>query len=158
MKKGITKFIDAFYFLFRRFLPLKTYRYAVCGGSNLVFDIFLYFVFYNFVFEKENVNLYFLVLSPHIASLFAVFPITFTTGFLLNKFITFEDSELPWNVQIFRYFLVGMGALLLSYLSMKLLVDVLKFYPTPSRFLTVIITVSYSYLLQNKFSFKVADR
>ncbi len=156
MKKTITKFIDAFYFLFRRWLPLKTYRYAVCGGSNLVFDIFLYFIFYHLIFDKQNIDLYFVVLSPHIASLFFVFPITFTTGFLLQKFITFEASNLPWKVQIFRYFLVGMGALILSYVCMKILVDVLAFYPTPSRLLTVLVTVTYSYLLQNKFSFKVA--
>lgn len=156
MAATITKFIDAFYFLFRRFLPLDTYRYAVCGGSNLVFDICLYFVFYHFVFAKQNVDLFFVVFSPHIASLFVVFPITFTTGFLLNRYITFPTSNLPWNVQFFRYFVVGMGALLLSYASMKLLVDFFGFYPTPSRLLTVVITVVYSYLSQKKFSFKIA--
>src|SRR5690554_7532268 len=91
------KVIDSLYFVFRRFMPLKTYRYAVCGGANLAFDIFLYFIFYNFIFAKQNVDLYFVVLSPHIASLFFVFPITFTTGFLLQKFITFEKSNLPLN-------------------------------------------------------------
>lgn len=155
MKTSLTKFIDYFYFLFRRFMPLQTYRYAACGGGNLVFDLCLYFIFYNFIFDKLNLDLYFVVLSPHIASLFFVFPITFTTGFLLNKFITFNESNLPWNVQFFRYLIVGMGALLLSYVCMKILVDLLEFYPTPSRFLTVIITVAYSYLLQNRFSFKV---
>src|SRR5690554_707015 len=155
MKDGITRFIDAFYFLFRPFLPLKTYRYAACGGGNLVFDILLYFIFYNFIFAKQNLDLYFVVLSPHIASLFVVFPITFTTGFLLNKYITFEDSNLPCKVQFFRYFLVGMGALILGYVSMKFFVDLLGFYPTPSKLLTAIITVGYSYILQNKFSFKV---
>lgn len=155
MKNSILKFIDAFYFLFRRFLPLKTYRYAACGGSNLVFDIILYFIFYNFIFAKHNVDLHFVVLSPHIASLFFVFPITFVTGFLLQKFITFEESNLPWKVQIFRYFLVGMGALVLSYICMKILVDLFGFYPTPSKILTVFVTVAYSYFLQNRFSFKV---
>ena len=155
MKKIITRFIDAFYFLFRPFLPLKTYRYAVCGGGNLLFDIFLYFIFYNFIFEKQNVDLHFVVLSPHIASLFFVFPITFTTGFLLNRYIAFADSNIPWDVQCFRYFIVGMGALLLSYASMKFLVDFLGFYPTPSKMLTVVVTVGYSYLLQSRFSFKV---
>src|SRR5690554_7998070 len=154
MKDGITRFIDAFYFLFRPFLPLKTYRYAACGGGNLVFDILLYFIFYNFIFAKQNLDLYFVVLSPHIASLFVVFPITFTTGFLLNKFVTFTGSNLPWKVQFFRYFVVGMGALLLSYVAMKLFVDLLGIYPTPSRLITVVIAVVYSYILQNKFSFR----
>lgn len=155
MKNSITKFIDTFYFLFRPILPLKTYRYAVCGGSNLVFDICLYFIFYNFIFAKQNIDLYFVVLSPHIASLFVVFPITFTTGFLLNKYITFPESKIPWKIQFFRYFIVGMGSLLLSYILMKFFVDLLGFFPTPSKLLTVVVTVGYSYLLQNKFSFKV---
>ncbi|MCG2431191.1 GtrA family protein [Aequorivita xiaoshiensis] len=155
MKESIIKFIDAFYFLFRRFLPLKTYRYAVCGGGNLVFDTVLYFIFYNFIVAKQNVDLFFVVLSPHIASLFFVFPITFVTGFLLQKFITFEKSNLPWKIQFFRYFLVAMGALVLSYICMKLFVDLLGFYPTPSKILTVFIAVAYSYILQNRFSFKV---
>lgn len=155
MVAAVTKFIDIFYFPFRRFLPLDTYRYAVCGGSNLVFDICLYFIFYHFVFAKQNVDLFFVVLSPHIASLFIVFPITFTTGFLLNRYITFPTSNLPWRIQFFRYFMVGMGALLLSYVSMKILVDLLGFFPTPSRLLTVVVTVVYSYLSQKKFSFRI---
>ena len=156
MKKGITSLIDAFYFLFRPLMPLKFYRYAVCGGGNLAFDIVLYFVFYNFIFAKQNVDLGLVVLSPHIASLFFVFPITFTTGFLLNKYITFQGSALPGRVQLFRYLLAGLGALLLNYILMKVFVDVLGFYPTPSRLLTVVISVAYSYLLQNRFTFKVA--
>lgn len=154
MRDGITRIIDFFYFPFLRFLPIDVFRYAACGGGNLVFDLFLYFVFYNFIFAKQNVDLFFVVLSPHIASLFFVFPITFTTGFLLNRFITFPDSNLSWKVQIFRYFMVGMGALLLSYVLMKLLVDFLGFYPTPSRLVTIVVGVIYSFLLQKKFSFK----
>lgn len=155
MSARLTKIIDFFYFPFLRFLPLDTYRYGVCGGANLVFDLFLYFVFYNFIFAKQNVDLGIVVLSPHIASLFFVFPITFTTGFLLNRYITFPESDLSWKVQVFRYFMVGMGALLLSYLLMKLLVDLLGFFPTPSRLVTIIVGVIYSYLLQKKFSFRV---
>jgi putative flippase GtrA len=158
MQKAIIHFIDQFYFIFKRVMPVKTYRYAVCGGSNLVLDTVLYFVFYHFVLDKQDLNLYFFVMSPHIASLFFVFPITFLTGFLLNKYITFQDSDLPWKVQMIRYLMVGLGALLVSYLCMKLFVDVLGFYPTPSRFLTIVISVTYSYLMQSKYSFKVKKK
>lgn len=158
MKNSIVKFIDAFYFIFRPFLPLKTYRYAACGGGNLVFDVVLYFIFYNFIFAKQNVDLHFVVISPHIASLFVVFPITFVTGFLLQKFITFQKANLPWKIQFFRYFLVGMGALVVNYICLKFFVDVLGFYPTPSKIITVFIAVAYSYLLQNKFSFKIVPK
>ncbi|OFY97063.1 MAG: hypothetical protein A3K10_16805 [Bacteroidetes bacterium RIFCSPLOWO2_12_FULL_31_6] len=155
MQKTLITIIDNFYFLFKRFLPLKTYRYAVCGGSNVVLDMCLYFLCYNFVLAKHNVDLQLVVLSPHIASLFFVFPITFATGFALNKYITFQDSNLPGKVQLVRYLLVGLSGFVISYFCMKLLVDGLQFYPTPSRFITIIIAVIYSYILQNKFSFKV---
>jgi len=157
MQKTLVLIIDSFYFLFKRFLPLKTYRYAVCGGSNVVLDMCLYFLCYNFVLQKQNVDLFLVVLSPHIASLFFVFPITFLTGFALNKYITFQDSNIPGRVQLFRYLMVGLSGFLLSYLCMKLLVDVLDIYPTPSRFITIVIAVIYSYILQNKFSFKVIE-
>lgn len=154
MKKTIIQIIDKFYFLFKCIMPLKTYRYAACGGSNLVLDTILYFVLYNFLVAKKNINLHFVVLSPHIASLFFVFPITFLTGFALNKYITFQDSNISGRVQFFRYFVVGVGGIIISYASMKFFVDLLKVYPTPSRFITIIITISYSYLLQSKFSFR----
>ncbi len=158
MIKIIIRIIDSFYFLFQRFIPLKTYRYGVCGGSNLVLDTLLYFVFYNFVFSKQNVDIFFFVLSPHIASLFFVFPITFFTGFMLSRYITFQGSALSSRVQFFRYFIIGIGAILLSYCSMKFLVDFLKLYPTPSRLITIIVTVIYSYIFQNRFSFRVRKK
>ncbi|WP_366142649.1 GtrA family protein [uncultured Aquimarina sp.] len=158
MNKIIIRIIDSFYFLFQRFVPLKTYRYGVCGGSNLVFDTILYFIFYNFIFSKQDVDMSFFVLSPHIASLFFVFPITFLTGFMLSRYITFQNSNLSGRVQLFRYSIIGIGAILLSYCAMKFLVDFLKFYPTPSRLITIIITVIYSYILQNKFSFRTEKK
>lgn len=153
MIKLLNTFIDSFYFIFKRFIPLKTYRYAICGGGNMLFDLMLYFSFFHFVLRKQDMDLYFIVISPHIASLFFVFPITFISGFLLNKFITFQDSNLSGKIQFLRYFIVSIGAILLSYICMKILVDFMGFYPTPSRLLTMVISVIYSYLLQSRFSF-----
>jgi len=136
-------------------MPLKTYRYAVCGGGNLVLDLLLYAIFYNFIFQKHNVDLGFITFSPHIASLFIVFPITFFTGFLLNKYITFEDSNIKGSTQLIRYWLVAIGAMIISYFCMKLFVEVFGIYPTPSKAITIAITVVYSYILQSTYSFKV---
>lgn len=137
-------------------MPLKTYRYAVCGGSNFVFDTLLYYAFFHYVFKKENVDTGLFVLSSHIASLFAVYPITLLSGFLLNKYITFTSSTLKSTIQLKRYILVSFGAILIVYVFMKLFVDVLGYYPTPSKILTTVVAVIYSYVLQNKFSFKTA--
>lgn len=155
MKSFILNSIDSFYFLFKRFVPLKTYRYAVCGGSNLVLDIVLYYLFYHYLVAKENVDFYFFVMSPHIATLFIVFPITLLTGFLLNKHIAFIASNISTGIQLYRYVLVCLGAIVLNYAFMKIFVDMLEFYPTPSKIITTGIALVYSYTLQNKFSFKV---
>lgn len=155
MKEILTKLIDSGYFIVKKLIPLKTYRYAVCGGGNLVLDTVLYFLCFQFVLAKQNVDLSFVVLSPHIASLFFVFPITFCIGFLLNSFIVFPESNLPIKKQFIRYLGVGLMALVLSYISMKLLVDLLELFPTPSRLLTILIVVLFSYIMQKKFSFKV---
>lgn len=157
LQKLITWLVDLFYPLFKGWLPLKTYRYAVCGGGNLLFDIFLYYVLYNFVLQKENLDLGIVVFSPHIAALFIVFPITFTTGFLLNKYIAFGESNLRGRIQLYRYAIVVAGAILLNYLLMKLFVDGWGFYATPSKILVTAISVIYSYTLQNRFTFKVVQ-
>jgi putative flippase GtrA len=148
------KIIDSSYFIFKKIIPIKTYRYAVCGGSNLVLDTTLYFICFHFILNKENLDLFIVVLSAHIASLFLVFPITFLIGFLLNRYIVFPESKLSMKKQFLRYLTVGIITLLISYLSMKLLVDIFLFYPTPSRLLTIVITVLFSYIMQSKFSFK----
>ena len=157
MKELLVRIIDTFYFIFKGFMPLKTYRYAVCGGSNLVFDLVLYAVFYNFIFAKQNFDLGFITFSPHIASLFVVFPITFFSVFLLNKYIAFDDSNLKGSTQLVRYWLVAIGAMVISYLCMKLFVEVIGIYPTPSKAITIAITVVYSYILQSTYSFKVNE-
>lgn len=155
MRRFLISFIDRFYFLFKPILSLKMYRYAFCGGCNLFMDSVLYFLFYNFILSKQNLDLSLVVLSPHIAALFMVFPITFLTGFLLNKYISFKDSNLQGKVQLYRYMLVGMGGIILSYGCMKLFVDLLEIYPTPSRIIKILIVVFYSFILQNKFTFKL---
>lgn len=138
-------------------MPLKTYRYAVCGGGNLVLDTILYFICFHFIFDKQDVDLYVIVMSGHIASLFFVFPITFVVGFLLNRFVVFPESNIPAWTQLMRYLGVGLVALIISYATMKLLVDGLGFYPTPSKILSVGVTIIFSYLMQSKFSFKVNE-
>ena len=124
----------------------------------MALDLVLYFICYNFIVAKHNVDLGLVVLSPHIASLFFVFPITFLTGFWLSKYITFSASDLATRVQFSRYFMVSMGAIVIGYGLMKLFVDGFGFYPTPSKLLTIIIAVIYSYLLQNNFTFKVGSK
>ena len=151
---AIRSMIDWFYAPFRSFIPPETFRYAVTGGANLSLDIFLYFLVYNFVLDQQVVHLGFVAISPYIAAFLIVFPVTFATGFLLARYVTFTASILRGRVQLVRYALSVGGSLLLNYVLLKLFVEVLHFWPTIAKTFTAVFVVTYSYLLQRYFTFK----
>lgn len=155
---GLTTLIDRFYLPpFRSWIPLQTFRYAVCGGGNVALNLFLYAICYNFILAKQNVDLGVVVISPHIASFLIVFPITFFTGFWLQKNIAFRLSPLTDKTQLFRYLLSVLGSVVINYLLLKFFVEVTHIYPTPSQALTTLITIIYSYLMQKHFTFRGAS-
>ncbi|MDR1379866.1 MAG: GtrA family protein [Tannerella sp.] len=152
----IQKVIDFTYPPFRRFMPLRLYRYGVCGCTNVVFDWVLYFFAYNFILQYRLIDMGTIVISPHIASLVIIFPVVTCSGFLLQKYVTFTASDLRGRVQLFRYLMVILTNLLINYAGLKMLVDGLGFYPTPSKMIITIVTVACSYVGQNKFTFRTA--
>ena len=169
----ITKIIDFFYPPFRRFMSEQLFRYAACGGGNLVLDWVLYFLIYNFVIGHDLINLQFTIynlqfsqaITPHIATLCIVFPITLLTGFWLQKFVTFQtpnkgeapnlqtktQSQTP--KQLSRYILIVFINLAINYFGLKLCVEIFGWYPTPSKMFITLITVAVSYLGQKHFTF-----
>jgi putative flippase GtrA len=153
---SIIRTVDFFYFPFLRFIPLEIFRYGVTGGANTAFDIFLYFIFYRYILEKQILELGFVAISPHIAAFLLVFPITFTTGFILAKYVTFTASELRGRIQLFRYGVTVSAAILLNYIFLKFFVEYVGLYATLSKGLTTVIVVAFSYLSQRYFSFKTA--
>ena len=150
----IIRIIDFFYFPFLRFIPREIFRYGATGGANMILDIFLYFVFYNYILDKQIIELGFVAISPHIAAFLIVFPITFTSGFLLAKYVTFTASEIRGRIQLFRYGLTVAGAIFLNYIFLKIFVEVMGLYATPAKVATTVIVVGYSYLTQRYFSFQ----
>ena len=158
----ITKIIDFFYPPFRRIMSEQLFRYAACGGGNLVLDWVLYFLVYNFVIGHEIVNLQFTILNsqftqaitPHIATLCIVFPITLLTGFWLQKNITFTQSDLHSARQLFRYILIVAVNLAINYFGLKLCVETFGWYPTPSKMCITLVTVAVSYFGQKYYTFR----
>jgi len=150
--------IDFFYKPFRKFVPMpvETFRYAATGGFNTVLDIFLYFVCYNFILDKKIVDLGIVSISPHIAAFLIVFPVTFFTGFLFAKFITFTSSVIRGRIQLIRYLISVSGSIFLNYVFLKLFVEFAGLWPTLSKILTTCIVVIYSYFAQKFFTFRTA--
>jgi putative flippase GtrA len=150
----IQDLVDWIYIPFRKIIPAQTFRYAVCGGTNTSLDIFLYFICYNFVLKKQDLDIIVIKITPHIASFLIVFPITFVTGFILSKYITFPESQIRRRIQFFRYGLTVTGAITLNYVFLKLFVEHVGLYPTPSKMITALIVILYSYYSNKYYTFK----
>jgi putative flippase GtrA len=150
------RIIDWFYIPFQNYIPKQTFRYAFCGGANTSLDIFLYFITYNFILQKNDFSLRIITLKPHIAAFFMTFPITFTSGFLLSKYITFTESLLRGRTQLIRYGITVLVCIFLNYIFLKLFVEICGIYPTPSKILTTCLVVIYSYFSQKYFTFKTS--
>ena len=158
----ITEIIDFFYKPFRNLMSEQLFRYAACGGGNMVLDWVLYFLIYNFVIGHELVYLHFsqheLCMTPHIATLCIVFPITLLTGFWLQKYVTFKPSEFARQYsgkrQLARYILIVAINLAINYFGLKVCVETFGWYPTPSKMFITLITVVVSYLGQKYYTFR----
>ncbi len=135
-------------------MPLPFFRYLSCGGLNVVFDWLLFALFYNFIIQKQIIDLEFIAFTPHIAALLATFPITLLSGFYLSKFVSFEGSDLRGRVQLFRYLLVVAGCLIINYFCLKLFVDGMQIFPTPAKMITTVFTTIFSYVMQKNYTFE----
>ncbi len=135
-------------------MPLQTFRYAACGGFNTVLDISLFFVSYNYILQKQPVHIGFLTIGAHIAAFLIGFMVTFPIGFYLSRYVVFQETSVKKTKQLAKYFTVVFGCLILNYAFLKLFVDMFGWYPTPSKILTTVFVVAFSYVSQKNFTFK----
>jgi putative flippase GtrA len=150
----ILRVVDLFYPIFKNIMPLQTFRYAACGGFNTVLDISLFFVSYNYILHKQPVHIGFLTIGAHIAAFLIGFMVTFPIGFYLSRYVVFQETSVKKAKQLAKYFTVVFGCLLLNYAFLKLFVDMFGWYPTPSKILTTVFVVAFSYVSQKNFTFK----
>lgn len=136
-----------------RIVSRNTFAYGFCGGLNMTLDIIWYYLIYHYVVAEQYIYVGKLCISPHIASLCIVFPITFFTGFWLNRNVAFRVTHLASRKQLFRYALTVAGSLAINYACMKLFVELFMFWPTPSKMLTTVISIVYSYLVARYYTF-----
>lgn len=146
--------IDWFYPPFKKFMPLRTFRYAACGGGNTLLDISLFFISYNFILHKQMLHTPWLTLSPHIAAFLMSFAVTFPVGFFLSRYVVFEGSAVRKREQLPKYMVVVIGAILLNYFFLKVFVETFGMYATLAKICTTVFVVAFSYFSQKHFTFK----
>jgi putative flippase GtrA len=98
-----------------------------------------------------------LTISPHIASFLSAFLVTFPIGFYLSRYVVFQETSVAKKVQLFRYFIVVLGCLILNYIFLKLFVEVFGWFATPSKLATTVFVVAFSYYMQKYFTFKAVE-
>lgn len=156
IKQFIIKTIDVLYIpLLRKYIPLQTFRYAICGGANMLLDMILYVLLFNFVLCKNDITIFDITISAKIAAFLMVFPVTFFVGLWLGRNITFQNSYLTHKTQSVRYLSVVVFNILFKYWGLTFFVDVLYIYPSVSNAVLTVLSIFFSYLLQKNYTFKI---
>lgn len=155
MKRLILSVVDFFFPLFSKFIPLQTFRYAACGGANTVLDIILFRFFEQYFAGFGVVHAAGMAFKPHNAAFIAAFCVTFPTGFYLSRYVVFPESTVRGRIQLVRYFLLVLACVALNYLFLNLFIVQFRIEPTVAKIITSVIVVTFSYLSQKHFTFKV---
>ncbi len=155
MKDLILRIIDFFYPPFSRLMPLQTFRYAACGGSNTLLDIILFHIFEKKFAPFGLFHFGAFAISTHIAAMIAAFSITFPIGFYLSRYVVFSESNLRGRIQLIRYFSMVLACFALNYMFLKVLIEQMHIEPTVSKIITTFFVVAFSYFSQKHFTFKV---
>lgn len=135
-------------------MPLQTFRYAACGGSNLVLGLCIYFLLFNFVFTNNFVAIGKFAFESYNVSLFFSSSVSFVVGFLLNKYVVFTTSYLRGRIQLFRYFLSFFTNLIINYFLLKLFVKILGIDEFLAQLIAISICVCLGFATQKYFTFK----
>ena len=146
--------VDFFYPPFRKYMTLQLFRYAVIGATNVVISQIIFFIVYNYILNQNELALGFYALKPHTASLIISFPFANLIGFLLQKYVTFPESELRGRIQLFRYFSITIINLIINAIVLKILVEVFHFWTTPSNMVATCVCILISYFSSKIYIFR----
>ena len=136
-------------------MPLQTFRYAACGGANTILDILLFSVFEHRFKQYGVMHFGSFAISPHIAAMIAAFCITFPIGFYYSRYLVFSESNLSGRVQLVRYFSMVLACIALNYMFLKFFIEQMHINAIVSKIITTAFVVTFSYISQKHFTFKV---
>lgn len=143
----------------KKIINNKVIRYFFSAGTATVVDVSVYFIAFNFIFQKQDIHLLDLaVLSAPTASLIISYSCGLITNFLITKYLVFHESDLRGIHQLLRYLLVAVVILMLNYLFMSFLIKVLNWFPTIARVVSALTIGVLSFLIHKFYSFKVTNK
>jgi putative flippase GtrA len=157
IRKTVLAVVDFFYPLFKRFMPLQTFRYAACGGVNMIFDIAVFTYINTYILQQNVVHIGSLAFKSYVVAFVISFCLTFPVGFYLSRYVVWQQTETKKRIQVFRYFIVVAACVGLNYILLNLFILEFHWWPIVSKLVTTIIVVIFSYLTQRSYSFRPVD-
>lgn len=142
--------------LIKKILQSKIFRYFISAGLATWVDITIYFLAYNYIYQKEDFSVFGLIMvSAPTASLILSYTCGLITNFFVTKWLVFHDSDLETHKQLFRYVLVAILILFLNYFLMNFLIHQFEWYPTIARAFSAVTIGLFSFVIHRSFSFQV---
>lgn len=160
-------------------MPLQTFRYAACGGGNMLLGFLVFTGVFHLLSSLNHIHLGFTDLAisnvligdakvlmlqtdgfafkAHSFALTCSSTVVFIVGFLLNKFVVFTSSNLRGRIQLFRYFLATVSSFCINYFLLNAMVIYLHVYPVLAQVIVTAIVVTISFFMQQYFTFKVKE-
>ena len=96
-----------------------------------------------------------MVVRSAIAAAIVAFCISTPYGFMMSRYIVFQESNLKGHVQLFRYLLTVGACAVLTYFFVPFFHYTCGIYATVSNILTNVVVALFSYTAQRFFTFKV---
>jgi len=156
VKNSINGFLDFFHRILFWWIPIQTYRYLACGGSNTILYTVLYHLTYFDLCHSKDVPLFGnVVIDVTIMAWIVAMSISFPLGFTLSRYVVFPESNLHGKIQLFRYAFTTVTFIVLAYLLLKAFEHFLGFvHPTVRSLMVNVIIAIISYVTQRIYTFK----
>ena len=139
-----------------RLFQNKLFRYFISAGLATWVDITVYFLAYNYLYHKSDFSVFGLfTVSAATASLLLSYTMGLLTNFLITRYLVFNESELEFHKQLFRYVLVALLVLALNWLLMRILIRELDWWPTLARACSALGIGMLSFVVHKTFSFRM---
>ena len=143
----------------RKIFENKILRYFFSAGIATAVDVAVYFLAFNFIYEKQDIHIFnLIVLSAPTGSLILSYTCGLVTNFLITKYLVFTESDLRGIHQLARYVMVAVLILMLNYFFMSFLIKILEWYPTLSRVVSAITIGLLSFVIHKFYSFRVTNK
>lgn len=154
IREYLINFIDFFHPPFAKLIPLKTFRYAATGGSNALLNLFIFYLSYTFIYKGNLQHLAGFTITPYIAANLTALCISFPVGFLLGKYVVFQESEGRGRHQIILYGILTLMTISMNYGLLHFMVGYLGLWATPSQAFIIVLMSAFSYFFQSHVTFR----